>query len=238
MTLTMDQTRKNILSFIGESLTNADASKREYALFGDINVLIKDPLPEELDLPWVLTTVEQIIPKVFALGVDYIYVGQFEELISKDVNALYKDGALYVTNEQTDEEDMLDDIVHEIAHNTEQLYGMHIYSDSSLEVEFLGKRKRFYNMMKVEYGDDVISKVAKYFANSEYDKRFDEWLYKGIGYPALTTLTMGLFISPYAITSLKEYYATGFTEYFLGDREYVKNISPNVYNKITKLLQQ
>ena len=233
-----DRTRKNIASFIGESVRNASNTRREYSLFANINILIKDPLPEELDLRWVLETVEQTIPKAFTHGIDYVHVGQFEELLAKSVNALFKDGVVYITNEQTDEEDMLDDIIHEIAHNTEVLYGMEIYSDSNIEIEFLGKRKRFYNLMKAEYGDDSISKVAKYFTNSEYDKRFDEWLYKGIGYPVLTTMTMGLFLSPYAITSLKEYYATGFTEYFLGDQEYVKKLSPSVYNKVTELVNQ
>ena len=46
---------------------------------------------------------------------------------------------------------------------------------------------------------------------------------------------MGLFSTPYAVTSLREYFATGFEEFYIGDRNYIKKISPNLYNKLTYL---
>ena len=61
------------------------------------------------------------------------------------------------------------------------------------------------------------------------------FLYADVGYPLLTSLTMGLFISPYAATSLREYFARGFEEYYIGDRKYLTNISPVLYNKIEYL---
>ena len=70
------------------------------------------------------------------------------------------------------------------------------------------------------------------FANTEYDIKFDEFLYKKVGYSTLESHINGLFVSPYAVTCLREYWATGFEEYFLGDREYLKKISPRLYKKI------
>ena len=64
---------------------------------------------------------------------------------------------------------------------------------------------------------------------------FDEFLYKTVGYETLVNITMGLFISPYAATSLKEYFANGFEAYFIGDRSYLKKISPYIYDKIEQL---
>ena len=61
------------------------------------------------------------------------------------------------------------------------------------------------------------------------------FLYEDVGYEKLTFLTMGLFVSPYAITSLREYFARGLEEYYLGDRKYLTNVSPSVYNKIEYL---
>ena len=58
------------------------------------------------------------------------------------------------------------------------------------------------------------------------------FLYQDVGYALLTTLTMGLFVSPYAATSLREYFATGFDKYYLEDRRYLKNISPILFEKI------
>jgi len=48
---------------------------------------------------------------------------------------------------------------------------------------------------------------------------------------------MGLFVSPYAATSLREYFAIGFEEYHLKDRVYLKKISPKLYFKIEELLE-
>ena len=46
----------------------------------------------------------------------------------------------------------------------------------------------------------------------------------------------GLFISPYAATSLREYFATGFTDFFMEpDHRLLKSISPILYKKIEKL---
>ncbi len=40
--------------------------------------------------------------------------------------------------------DMVDDIVHEIAHSVEKTFSMYIYANGNLEEEFLGKRNRLY----------------------------------------------------------------------------------------------
>ena len=72
--------------------------------------------------------------------------------------------------------------------------------------------------------------------NSEYDEKFDDFLYKKVGYDALASIAMGLFITPYAATSLREYFATGYVEYLMGDRNYLKNVSPVLYKKIQTLI--
>ena len=71
--------------------------------------------------------------------------------------------------------------------------------------------------------------------HSEYDKYFDQYLYKEVGYEKLVSLTMGLFASPYAATSLREYFANGFEAYFIGDRKGLQNISPVLYNKFSTM---
>ena len=45
-----------------------------------------------------------------------------------------------------------------------------------------------------------------------------------VGYDNLNNFTNGLFSSPYGATSLKEYFANGFEEFFLGNREHLKRI--------------
>ena len=71
--------------------------------------------------------------------------------------------------------------------------------------------------------------------NSEYEEKFDDFLYKKIGYDALSSIGMGLFITPYAATSLREYFATGYTEYLMGDKSYLMKVSPELYKKMVQL---
>ncbi len=65
----------------------------------------------------------------------------------------------------------------------------------------------------------------------------DYYLDNIVGYPTLQTLAMVLFYSPYAITSINEYFANGFENYFVRDRLYLKDISPTLYKKINDILE-
>ena len=61
--------------------------------------------------------------------IDAFYVGQFKDLIDYERAAVYRDGAIFITNSQTDNSDMIDDIVHEIAHGLEEKYGYEINNE-------------------------------------------------------------------------------------------------------------
>jgi len=182
-----------------------------------------------------LETVENLIPEKLVTNIDVIYVGKFPEFENGDTpfNAKYKDDALYITNNQDSENDMIDDIVHEIAHAAEEEFGENIYDDMSVENEFKGKRKRLHDILEQEGYEPNESQFEK----TEYDKYLDHYLYNTVGYPTLTSLSMGLFYSPYAITSLREYFANGFENYYLRDSSYLKKISPLLYNKINQLTE-
>jgi hypothetical protein len=218
--------KNNLTSYIKKN--NKKSENQNLSFFGSINVFVKDPLPEDISLRIILRRIENLIPHYLVNNIDAVYVGQFDEFVEMETNAAYKDGALYITNDQYDEDDMIDDIVHEIAHAVEELAYEEIYADDKVEIEFLGKRKRLQSILRSENFN-----VQRYdFLNPQYSKEFDIFLYREVGYPLLTTLTMGLFPSPYAATSLREYFARGFEEYYLKDRNYLTKISPMLYNKV------
>ena len=77
-----------------------------------------------------------------------------------------------------------------------------------------------------------------YYNNPEYNETFDKHMYSDIGYDKLRLITPELFYSPYAITSLREYWANGFENYLLGDRAALKDISPVLYRKIYNLFEK
>tara|TARA_Y100000593_G_C4279702_1_gene322079 strand:- start:124 stop:810 length:687 start_codon:yes stop_codon:yes gene_type:complete len=200
-------------------------------IFHGKDVFIQDPLPPHISLTTVLQTVEKIIPQYLVYNIDVLYVGDFEYFEQRNINAMYDNGALYVSNKQDDEEDMVDDIVHEISHAVEEKYQPEVYGDGKLEQEFLGKRKKLYEILK-SYGYNV---EERSFMNVEYQEDLDNLLYKGIGYEKLEFFTMNLFPSNYSATSLREYFGIGFEKYFLGDRADLANISPILFSKVERL---
>ena len=218
--------------YILENSTEAKREFQEHNLF-DKPAYVINPLPDGVSLRSVLDRIEQELSPALTANFDNIYVGAFDEFSKKGraLNALYKDRTIYVSNLQDSESDMLDDIVHEIAHSLEERNYEEIYGDGRLENEFLGKRKFLHHILPEDKRANMV-----YFLNPSYDENFDMYLYKDLGYDMLRTLTSELFYSPYAITALKEYWANGFENYFLQDRAKLRNISPVLYQKIKNLV--
>ena len=223
--------RNNIEDFLFESHGKSLKNNKEHTLFGTILVSVIDPLPENIDIKRVLDRIVDTIPEHLVFGIDSIYIEHLEDFDKRNINALYKDQTIYVSNFQDNEEDMIDDVVHEIAHSVESLYNMAIYQDQSLVNEFLGKKKRLLDLLEQE-GYNVNEEE---YSNVQFSKQYDDFLYKQVGYPKVSGLTKGLFLSPYSATSIREYFAIGFENYFLKDTRYVKTLCPNLYSKITEI---
>ena len=189
------------------------------------------PFQNELDLPSVKNTLETLLPEHFFGNVDAFFVGFFKDFFKdgREYNAMFKDGAIYLSPNQDNEKDLIDDIVHELAHSIEDGYNNLIYGDGMLEREFIAKRKTLYYLLdKDEYN-------LQTYIDPGYNYKFDQYLYKDIGYDKLRTISSSLFYSPYAITSLREYWANGFENYLLGNRQKLKDLSPILYTKIEKI---
>ena len=169
-------------------------------------------------------------------SIDIIYIGKFPYMDEKGFNAYYEDGAIYVTNEQDDDKDMIEDIVHEIAHSCEENYHEIVYGDHRIFSEFKKRRELLAMLLEQMYDlpDNFTTKL-------EYDEEIDKFLYEDVGYDALNQLCVGIFISAYAATSISEYFARGFEEYFLGDRKNLKEICPSlcrIVNELTTMEEQ
>jgi hypothetical protein len=148
---------------------------------------------------------------------------------------MYENSSIFITNEHVDEEDFLDDLVHEVAHSVEEIYSDLIYGDKKIEKEFLSKRKHLWHLLKNEGFDVELSD----FLNIEFSKKFDNFLYMEIGYPILSIHTVNLFYSPYGCTSLREYFANGFEAFFMKENiNRLKKISPQLFNKIIGLYNE
>jgi hypothetical protein len=202
--------------------------------YGDLTIIFKDRFINDIDYKNVLSRVNNLLPEHFLELIDVIYVGDFDFLRKRLVNAAYSDGAIYVSNiEQDNEKDLLDDIIHEFAHAVEEKYGYFIYTDGKIEDNFLGKRNRLRSLLKFDNYDISLQD----FTNPKFDPTFDDFIRKEIGYKKLDGYIKNLFLGGYSITSLREYFARGFEEYYIGKPVYLKSICPYIYIKLFSLHQ-
>ena len=215
------------MNWVEKSVDRSKTLRNHYKMH-DIDIYIKDPLSSGVNVNFVFQTISKIIPAHLLSGVDIIYIGQFDMFKKKQVNALYQDSAIYLTNIQETDEDMIDDIVHEIAHSVEEVYGNVIYDDSSLRREFLGKRERLYNILDA----NGLKPPQDLRRNYHYNKDIDVYLYKSVGYETMWGAISGLFLSPYSTTSLREYFAIGFEEYFMGNKKTIRTFCPYLFSKL------
>ena len=197
-----------------------------------LHVFFKDPV-ENIDVEEVISKVEAALPLHLLSEVEMIIFGWFDEFEERSLNAFYDSGTLYVSHIQDDASDLYDDLVHEIAHSLEEPYGYLLYGDKEIKNEFLRKRKYLHDILwKLDYKIPI-----SVCMESEYNEEFDMFLYEKVGYDKLTTLLSGIFLTPYAATSLREYFATGFAEFYTHPEthNFFKKISPQLYKKILLL---
>lgn len=221
---------KTLLESMKENSEKIKKKLKDRKLFNRIYVWEKDPVTEEVDIDKSLSIIASKIPKHFFSEIEGIYIGQFPELIKRNLNALYSDNAIYVSNDVFDTDDLIKNIVHEIAHAINQQYYEVIEDSDELLREFLHKRKQLKNILKINKYE-----TEQDFLNPEYDESFDNYLYQEIGYPVLNTLTTNLFVSPYGATSFEEYFANGFEHYYINDYISVKSVSPVLYSVLSKI---
>jgi hypothetical protein len=185
--------------------------------------------PSEVDVPDFCAAAEEVIPHTMLQNVEVVYVGEFRELQGK--NAMFVNGAIYMTNIEPTIPDLLENFVHEVAHSLEPDFAWEIY-DEALVQEFKSKREALKGILE-SHGYQINPTL---YGFTEYNEKFDEFLSGEVGYPTLLSLTMGLFVSPYGATSIQEYFANGFEKYVLGNPLLVKDISPVLYRKIENII--
>ncbi len=226
---------ETLMRHLSESARASAHAHNEYSLNEKMQIYVKDQLINNIDLGEVMKQLEASIPFHLLSEVDSIFIGFFDEFQDRDINAMFKDGAIYVSNDQDNLEDMLDDIVHEVAHSLETPYGGIIYGDKRIEKEFFSKRMHLYQILDSE----GLNPDKRAFRNPEDSQEMDDYLYHTVGYDRLNFIvsSYGLFVSAYAATSLREYFANGFEHFFLDDRKVLHDCCPELYKKIEELYE-
>jgi len=204
--------------------------RKEILLFNRIPVMIQ--AQTTYDVAEVMKTVQAQIPQALVRDLDYIIISDSEHLKDRDLDSVYLNGVIYLSGQIEGTKEAALTVIHEVAHSIEEAFPQ-IYEDESIEAEFLGKRTKLYQIL----ASHSVEMSGLDFLDAEYSEKFDDFLYLVVGYPLLRNLSSGLFLSPYAITSIREYFADAFEEYFMRDSKSVKVVSPAVYYKIEQLLE-
>ena len=186
----------------------------------------------EIDFSRVKKRLEQI-PNHLFYNIDIIYVGSFKHLSDRDVKAVYDDGAIYVTNKQSSEDDLYDDILHEVGHAVEKTYYEDIFLDNQLEDEYLSKKNYIIKKLN-SYGEKIDN---SYSYQTKYNKEFDEYLFYDVGFSKLENFTRGIFMTPYSMTSISEYFCEGLEYFIKSDPNHLQKVCPVLYNKVRTLIE-
>lgn len=216
------------MSFI--KYVNKNQYDKEYSMY-NINLFIKDKfINNNINVKNLIKRIKTLIPSAFFKNLDGIYIGCFSNLTERDLLGLYENSAIYLSNEIENEEEFISTFLHELSHSLEETEGGILYTDGKIEKEFLIKRRQLYNIIK---DLENVNKID--FINVEYSLKFDKLLYHTIGYDKLDYYSSGIFHTPYAITSINEYFASCFEDYYSGNYADVAKISPSVVEKIQEL---
>lgn len=223
-----------------QSVNKILSEKRNFYFNRGIEFVIKDPLPKDIDIEKVMGLLRANLPVSSYDGIKNVYFGKFKILDKRQLTALHHKDNIYIDSaEATSEKEVLDDLVHEFAHRFEENNSEDIYEDGKIINEFIGKRNRLYDLMLQDSDIQLTTKDNKInyfdFLNTDYDKELDIFFHDKVGYEKIRNLAPTLFIRPYAVTSLREYFATGFEDYYLEGGQQLKNISPILYGRIDAL---
>ena len=224
--------------YLTHSVNKALKERKEYYLY-DVPVYILKSLPEHININNIINDLTNMIPFEFLDGLEGIYVGEFEELQDRRIQAMLKDGAIYLSSfkdhPEVTETIIVNDIIHELAHLLEERAHADVYGDDIIEKEYISKKKKLVELLRANgisfYG------MGDLFFSEDRINDLDAFLFNELGYDNLSILTTGLFTSPYSVTSIREYFANGFEEFINGDESYLKEISPALYNKLDSMLE-
>ena len=175
--------------------------------------------------------VEKELPSHFFNDLEGVEIAHRDEFDERKISAIYKDNWLYISDKQEGFKDILDDLIHELAHHVETTQKDFIYGDKEIYNEFLKKRK----MLEFELKSEGYWTSEYDFSDVSYEKEFDKFLYDRVGQNMLNLATSGIFVRPYASVSLREYFATGFEAYYLGKKQLLYKLCPKLYKKIDNL---
>ncbi len=220
-----------------EYIKKTSKAIQENMSINQVSIDIGSELPDDINVAKVLTTFRGSLPRGYFKNLNGIKVLNLEEFDERNISAKYSadEKILYISADRQDSDaDMLDDLLHEMGHHAETLYNNFIYGDDAIKDEFIMKRMQ----LRFELGSDGYDYTQFDFKDVDYNPKLDNYLYKRIGKEKLKMMTAGMFIRPYQSLSLREYFAVGFEQFYLGNHKTLHRDCPVLYKRVEELDQK
>jgi len=83
--------------YITHSVKKSLRERKEYFLY-DIPVSILNPLPEHINIEDILNRIKDLVPYEICSDLEGIYIGEFSELKDRKIQAMFKEGAIYLSS--------------------------------------------------------------------------------------------------------------------------------------------
>jgi len=206
----------------------------EFKRIGHIKVTGGSKL--EAPLEQIVYKILETLPQSHLSFVKEIRVGDYEIQDSLGIYSLYDSGIVYIDRDIKSNEELFLSLIHEIGHAVEENNFDLLYGDEQVIKEFISKRKALTRKLEV-HGYDVSSFDIEELS---YSKENDLFLLDYIGYDKLRSLISGIFLDPYSVTSLREYYATAFERYATDPQaaRRLEAVSPKLLEKLKQLFEE
>lgn len=232
----MSRNRNNLTKLLQQSQTRILSEKKRFYFNRGIEFVLDKPLQKDIDIEKVMGLLRSNLPVSSYVGINNVYFGEFDILKRRSLTALHHKNNIYISSEElTSEKEILDDLVHEFAHRFEENNSEKIYEDGKIINEYLGKMNRLHDLITQDYNLEEHGLSYFDFINTEFDPKLDKFFYETVGYTEIENMAPTLFIRPYAATSVREYFATGFEDYYLEGGLQLKKISPILHSRIEML---
>ena len=88
---------------------NEKNRSNHFMWLGRINVYNAKDLPTGIDIDSTLDIVKERLPSSFLSNVESIYIGNFDALKDRKMNAMYENGAIYIASDDILDEEEEDD---------------------------------------------------------------------------------------------------------------------------------
>ena len=84
-------------NYINNSYSKSINEQKEFYLY-DIPIFLLEKLPSNININNIINNIKDLIPYEMYSNLEGIYIGDFKELKDRQVQAIFKDGVIYLSS--------------------------------------------------------------------------------------------------------------------------------------------